>query len=80
MPEKEKVILQITDQSTVTITMEEFRELVGKAARLDAITDSIRQSVDEDKYSKVNDDVVLLMTGMLNYQKPEPATTEGADE
>ena len=80
MPEKEKVVLQITDQSTVTITMEEFRELVGKAARLDAITDSIRQRVDEDKYSKVNDDVVLLMTGMLNYQKPEPATTEGTDE
>jgi hypothetical protein len=80
MPEKEKVVLQITDQNTVTITLEEFRGLVGKAARFDAITDSVKQMVDEGKYSKVNDDVVLLMTGTLNYQKPEPATTEGADE
>ena len=80
MGEKEKAILQITDQSTVTITLEEFRELVGKAARFDAIADSVRQMVDEGKYSKINDDVVLLMTGTLNYKKPEPANTEAADE
>lgn len=80
MDGKEKVLLQITDQSTVTITLEEFRELVSKSARLDAIADSVRQNVNAEKYSKVNDDIVLLMTGTQNYQKPEPVNKEAPDE
>ncbi len=78
MDNKKKVVLQITDQSTVTVTLKEFRELVDKAARLDAIADSIRQNIDEKCYCKVTDDIVLLLTGTLGYKKPEP--TEKMDE
>lgn len=65
----DSVLVQVTDELTVTITMKEYRELLEKAVRLDAIADSVRQRVDEDKYSAVDDDIVLMMTGTLNYKK-----------
>lgn len=65
----------------VCITVNDYRELVEKAVRLDAITESIKQRVDQEHYSKVDDDIVLMMTGMLNYKKPEqPEKPEGKDE
>ncbi len=67
----ENVMIQVTDELMVTITVKEYRELMEKAIRLEAIADSIRQRVDEDKYSKVDDDIVLLMTGTLNYEKKQ---------
>ncbi|MBR3020451.1 MAG: hypothetical protein IKH57_25870 [Clostridia bacterium] len=78
----ENVMIQVTDELTVTITVKEYRELMEKAIRLEAIADSIRQRVDEDKYSKVDDDVVLLMTGTLNYEKKpeESEMPEAKDE
>ena len=45
----DNVLVQVTDELTVTITIKEYRELMEKAVRLDAIADSIRQRVDEDK-------------------------------
>lgn len=74
----DNVMIQVTDELTVTITLKEYRELMEKAIRLEAIADSIRHRVDEDKYSKVDDDIVLLMTGTMNYKKPE--TTENKSE
>ena len=71
----DNVLVQVTDELTVTITIKEYRELLEKAVRLDAIADSIRQRVDGDKYSKVDDDIVLMMTGTLNYHK-EPESVE----
>ncbi len=78
----ENVMIQVTDELTVTITLKEYRELMEKALRLEAIADSIRQRVDEDKYSKVNDDIVLIMTGTLNYEKKpeESEMPEAKDE
>ena len=71
------VVVQVADELTVTISLEEYRELVDKAVRLDAITDSIRQRVDEGKdYSKINDDLVLILTGTLNYEKKPEANDE----
>ena len=55
----------------VCITVDEFRKLVEKSVRLDAITESIKQRVDQEHYSAVDDDIVLLITGTMNYKKPE---------
>ena len=78
----DNAMIQVTDELTVTITLKEYRELMEKAIRLEAIADSIRQRVDEDKYSKVDDDIVLLMTGTLNYEKKpeESEMPEAKDE
>ena len=79
----ENVLVQMTDELKVTITLKEYREMVEKAARLDAIADSIRQCVNEgkDKYGRVNDDIVLMMTGTYNYHKPvQPENPEEKDE
>lgn len=78
----DNVMIQVTDELTVTITLKEYRELMEKAIRLEAIADSIQQRVDEDKYSKVDDDIVLLMTGTLNYEKKpeESEMPEAKDE
>ena len=73
MIDKDKVIVQVVDESFVTVRLDEFYKLVSKAARLDAIADSIRNNVDAGKtYGRVDDDIVLLMTGTANYQ-PEKA-------
>ena len=57
---------------TITIPTEEYRELTDKAARLDAITDGIRQKVDAgcEGYARVDDAVVLLLTGTYSYKGP----------
>ena len=70
----DNVLIQVTDELTITITQKEYRELLEKAVRLDTIADSIRQRVDHGHYSKVDDDIVLLMTGTFNYRKPEEQT------
>ena len=75
----DQVLVQVTDEMTVTITIKEYRELLEKAVRLDAIADSVRQRVDEDKYNKVDDDIVLMMTGTLNYHKA-PENVENPEE
>jgi hypothetical protein len=75
--ENKLTYFKVADELTVTISLEEYRELVDKAVRLDAITDSIRQRVDEGKdYSKINDDLVLILTGTLNYEKKPEANDE----
>lgn len=65
----------LLDNGTVTISIDLFSELVRKAACLDAIAESVRQKVDADAYSKVDDDVVLLLTGTMGYKKSEPEKT-----
>lgn len=81
MDKKGPVVLQVTDELTVSIPLSEYRQLIEKAVRLDAIADSIRQRVDGDKYSAIDDDIVLMLTGTLNYHKPaEPAKAGDADE
>ena len=73
------VNLQIIDQNTVTITKDAYGELVGKAARLDAITDSIKQSIDarNASYEHVNDKLIMLLTGTYAYK---PQNSEEKDE
>ncbi len=77
-------------EPTVRIPVKEYKELLDKAARLDAISESIRQKVNEGEtssYSKVDVSVVLLLTGTYDYKKPvepkkpqEPAPEEPADQ
>ena len=61
----EKVLVQMTDDLTVTITMKDYEALMSKAVRFDAITESIHQSIAEGntRYGVVDDDLVLLLTG-----------------
>ena len=68
MEGKEQIQLQVVDENFVTIRITEFRELVEKAARLDAITESIKQNIDSGAtYSHVNDNLVKLLTGTYAY-------------
>lgn len=75
MEGKEQVQIQVVDENFVTINISEFWKLVDKAARLDAITESIKQSIDAGNanYDHVNDKLVKLLTGTYSYnpQKPE---------
>lgn len=78
MDENEKVVLQIVEANTVTIPREEYLDLVERATKLDMIGENIRQNVAKGRYSKINEDVVMLLTGMtefLMHDKPE-ATDE----
>ena len=67
---------------TITIPTEEYRELTDKAARLDAITDGIRQKVDagSEGYARVDDDLVLLLTGTFNYKRPAEQPEETKED
>ena len=87
----DQVLVQVTDELTVTITLKEYRELLEKSIRLDTIADSIRQKVNagaSSLYSKIDDELVLMLTGTLDYQKPDgqmeqtqqPEQTEEKDE
>lgn len=82
--QKDQVILRVTDKNTVTIPIEEYRELINKADRLEIIAESIRTNVNSGKAWAVDDDIVRLMTGTANYTKPkEPdacPNTEAEDE
>lgn len=81
MDENGKVVLQVMDPGTVIIPLTEYRELTGKAARLDAIAESIRDNArsGRSEYNRVNDEVVLLLTGTKNYKRA-PADSEATDE
>ena len=76
----DNVLIQVTDELTVTITVKEYRELMEKAVRLDAIAGSIRQRVNNSAYSKVDDDTVLLLTGTYDYKKPKEETVQNPEE
>lgn len=71
--EQVQVQLQIVDENFVTINVSEFWNLVDKAARLDAITESIKQSIDAGNasYEHVNDKLIMLLTGTYSYKPPK---------
>ena len=79
MEGKEQVQIQVVDENFVTINISEFWSLVDKAARLDAITESIKQSIDAGNasYEHVNDKLIMLLTGTYSYKPNKP---EGKDE
>ncbi len=79
---EEKVVLTVSDESTVTIKTDEFRELIMKAVRLDTIAESVRMAIDakESDYSLVNDELVMLLTDTKGYLMAKKAERRAAEE
>lgn len=67
---EEKLSIEITADEVITIQKSEYDELRRKANVLDILEADIRMKSDEGKkdYSLVDDDLVLLLTGMKAYQ------------
>ena len=79
---EEKITLCVRDESTVTIRTDEYRELLGKAVKLDTIAETIRTRIDEEdsEYSLVNDELVMLLTGTRDYLARKKAERRAAQE
>lgn len=58
----------LADVGLVTIDADHYEELVSKAAALDIIAADIKANIDSKKsYSRVNDSLVMAVTGMNTY-------------
>lgn len=67
---EEKLSIEITADEVIAIQKSEYDELRRKANVLDILEADIRMKSDEGKedYSLVDDDLVMLLTGMKAYQ------------
>lgn len=67
---EEKLSIEITADEVIAIQKSEYDELRRKANVLDILEADIRMKSDEgeEDYSLVDDDLVLLLTGMKAYQ------------
>ena len=64
----EDVGSEYVKEPTVTLPASLFFELSSKALALDIITEDIRANIDAKKsYSRVNDSLVMAVTGMNAY-------------
>ncbi|MBR6861217.1 MAG: hypothetical protein IKM73_07850 [Acidaminococcaceae bacterium] len=77
MEERTNIVARITDEATVTLSTDEYRDLMDKATRFDIIFSDVKSSIDGfcENYNRVNDTLVLHALGLANYkpQKPEEA-------
>ncbi len=67
---EEKLSIEITADEVITIQKSEYDELRRKANVLDILEADIRMKIDNgaEGYSLINDDLILLLTGMKAYQ------------
>lgn len=67
---EENMSIEIVADEAITIAKEEYDMLRRKAQCLDIIEADIRMKIDqgENGYSLINDDQILLLTGMKAYQ------------
>lgn len=67
---EENMSIEIVADEVITIAKEEYDALRRKAQCLDIIEADIRMKIDqgENGYSLINDDLILLLTGMKAYQ------------
>ena len=67
---EENMSIEIVADEAITIAKEEYDMLRRKAQCLDIIEADIRMKIDqgENGYSLINDDLILLLTGMKAYQ------------
>ena len=64
----EDVEREYVKEPTVTLPASLFFELSSKALALDIITEDIKANIDAKKsYSRVNDSLVMAVTGMNTY-------------
>jgi hypothetical protein len=68
---EENTTFEIISDEVITIAKEEYDALRRKAQCLDIIEADIRMKIDqgENGYSLINDDLILLLTGMKAYQR-----------
>ena len=67
---EENMSIEITADEVITIEKSEYDELRRKAMCFDIIEADTRMSIDEGKtYGPVDDDLVMLLTGMKAYQR-----------
>lgn len=65
MTEEEAILEEV---GLVTLPVDHYEELVSKAAALDIIAADIKANIDAKKsYSRVNDSLVMAVTGMNTY-------------
>ena len=67
---EENMSIEIVADEVIAIQKSEYDELRRKAQFLDIIEADIRMKIDqgENGYSLINDDLILLLTGMKAYQ------------
>lgn len=67
---EENMSIEIIADEVIAIAKEEYDALRRKAQCLDIIEADIRMKIDqgENGYSLINDDLILLLTGMKAYQ------------
>jgi hypothetical protein len=65
MTEEEAILEEV---GLVTVPVDHYEMLVSKAAALDIIAADIKANIDRKKsYSRVNDSLVMAVTGMNTY-------------
>lgn len=68
MANADRMRVEIVRDGVITISKEEYDELSLKATHYDDIRRSIRRAIDKGRfYGPVDDDLVLMMTGMDTY-------------
>ncbi len=67
---EENMSIEFVADGAITIDKDEYDALRRKAQCLDIIEADIRMKIDqgENGYSLINDDLILLLTGMKAYQ------------
>lgn len=67
---EEKLSIEITADEVIAIQKSEYDELRRKANVLDILEADIRMKIDKgtEDYSLIDDDLILLLTGMKAYQ------------
>lgn len=67
---EENMSIEIVADEVITIAKDEYDALRRKAQCLDIIEADIRMKIDqgENGYSLIDDDLILLLTGMRAYQ------------
>lgn len=67
---EEKLSIEITADEVIAIQKSEYDELRRKANVLDILEADIRMKIDKgaEGYSLIDDDLILLLTGMKAYQ------------
>ncbi len=78
MEERTNIVARITEEATVTLTTEEYRDLMDKATRFDIIYSDVKSSIDNGNksYDRVNDSLVLHAIGLANYNPTKPEEDE----
>lgn len=61
---KENVTVRVVDEEMVCIPAAEYARLLGKAERMDILAESIREAIRDNGYVLVDENLVLLLTGM----------------